>query len=301
MLMAVSDETERRFEAYLELVHGVAPFDRSGAVMAPRLLAPDLADISDIQDFATWIKGQLCRYELVQGRLVMMTGGYCRHPVLAIKAFLTFDRQLAGTSYRAYLNHLVDLDPHNRFYPIASLAYGETCDWTDQPLAVVEIMDERTRDFALAYKLPAYLAVPPIQHVVYLESDRPQALIWSKPEPEMPIEVTGPGAVAELPALGLRLELDTIYPTYLARIASDGPILRRGTKVCLRKMMWIHKALLPAGSEARVYGIRQNGDYVLTISEPDEGWMATIDVAGCDLEVVEVPDTSNPPAKCWWE
>ena len=59
MLMAVSDETERRFEAYLELVHGVAPFDRSGAVMAPRLLAPDLADISDIQDFATW-RGHFC-------------------------------------------------------------------------------------------------------------------------------------------------------------------------------------------------------------------------------------------------
>ena len=49
----------------------------------------------------------------------------------------------------------------------------------------------------------------PDRALVYLEQDRPLAMVW--PKPDGPFELTGPEAAIEMPQLGLRLELAELY------------------------------------------------------------------------------------------
>lgn len=178
---------------------------------AAPLLGPDLSDLSRVEDFFAWVERQPTKFELIDGRLVMMAGGTRLHAAVATDVILALGRQLGRQACRVYnSDFLVDLGSRDRFYPDASVACDETRDWTDRPALVVEVLSEHTREDDLGRKLRAYLAAPGIRYVLYLEQDEPKALFW--PKPEGPIELIGPDAVAETPDLRLQLRLGEIYP-----------------------------------------------------------------------------------------
>ena len=150
------------------------------------------------------------KFELIGGRLVMMAGGTRLHAALTASVIVALGRQLLGNRCRVYSSDLVvDLGSRNRFYPDASVVCDETRDWTDRPALVVEVLSETTREDDLGRKLRAYLAAPAIHYVVYLEQDAIRARFWAKPEDAVDLE--GEDAVAEMPRLGLRLELGELY------------------------------------------------------------------------------------------
>ena len=174
------------------------------------LLGPDLTDLTRVEDFFAWMERQPRKFELIEGRLVMMAGGTRLHAALAASVIAALGRQLVGSRCRVYSSDfLVDLGARNRFYPDASVVCDETRDWTDRPALVVEVLSETTREDDLGRKLRAYLAAPGILYVLYLEQDAVKAHLWAKPAG--PVELEGDDAVAEMPRLGLRLELGELY------------------------------------------------------------------------------------------
>jgi Uma2 family endonuclease len=174
------------------------------------LLSPDLTDLTRVEDFVAWMERQPCKFELIGGRLVMVAGGTRLHAALSASVIVALGRQLLGSRCRVYSSDLVvDLGSRNRFYPDASVVCDETRDWIDRPTLVVEVLSETTREDDLGRKLRAYLAAPAILYVLYLEQDTVKARFWAKPEEAVDLE--GEGAVADMPRLGLRLELGELY------------------------------------------------------------------------------------------
>jgi len=174
------------------------------------LLGPDFTDLTRVEDFFAWMERQPRKFELIEGRLVMMAGGARLHAALAARVIAPLGRQVAGQRCDVFTSDfLVDLGSRNRFYPDASVVCDETRDWTDRPALVVEVLSETTREDDLGRKLRAYLAAPAIHYVLYLEQDAIRARFWARPED--PVDLEGEDAVAEMPRLGLRLGLGELY------------------------------------------------------------------------------------------
>lgn len=177
---------------------------------AARLLAPDLSDLDRVEDFVAWMERQPVKFEVIDGRLMMMAGSTRVHAGLTARVIASLVNQLGDRPCIAYSSDLlVDLGPSRRFYPDASVVCDESRDWTDRPVLVVEVLSPSTRVVDLGPKLAGYLAAPEIHYVLYLEQDRIAARFWAKPAPVLELE--GPAGVVDMPRLGLRLELRDLY------------------------------------------------------------------------------------------
>jgi Uma2 family endonuclease len=182
--------------------------------MSSVLPLPDLFDVPDLatpEAFVAWMETQPRKLEMAGGRLVMMAGGTNAHATIAGNLWAALRTRLRGGPCRPYnSDFMVQLGPQDRYYPDASVACGETRDYTDRPVLVVEVLSASTRRFDLQVKLPAYLRAPGLRHILYLSQDEPRAWLYG-PDGDEPAELAGLAAVVELPALGLRLPLAELY------------------------------------------------------------------------------------------
>jgi Putative restriction endonuclease len=128
--------------------------------MSAVLSLPDLFDLPDLatpEAFVAWMETQPRKLEMAGGRLVMMAGGSNPHATIATNTLAALHTRLRGGPCRPYnSDFMVQLGLQDRFYPDASVACGETRDYTDHPVLVVEVLSPTTRRFDLQVKLPAY-------------------------------------------------------------------------------------------------------------------------------------------------
>ena len=145
------------------------------------------------------------KLEMAGGRLVMMPGGTNAHATIAGNILVALRTRLRGGHWRPYnSDFMVQLGPQDRFYPDASVACGETRDYTDHPVLVVEVLSPTTRRFDLqcqAAGLPASTRAAP--HPSTSPKDEPRAWLYG-PDGDEPVELAGTDAEVELPGLGLR-------------------------------------------------------------------------------------------------
>jgi Uma2 family endonuclease len=173
-----------------------------------------LPDISRTEDFLAWIGGQDHKFEMIEGRLVMMAGGSRRHARIAVNTTSALNVRLAGGPCVTYnSDFLVEASGKNRYYPDVSVACGETRDFTDRPVLVVEVLSPDTQREDLGPKLQNYLRMPGLRHLLYLWPDEPRARLWTLDEggEAEPREIEGLDAVVELPGLGLSLPMAELY------------------------------------------------------------------------------------------
>src|SRR4051812_13122745 len=117
-------------------------------------VARALPDLTRTEDFLAWVWEQDYKYEMIEGRLVMMAGGTRRHATIAVNATITLGNRLLGKPCRVFnSDYLVQVARNNRYYPDVSVACGETRDYTDRPVLVVEVLSPTTRREDLGPKL----------------------------------------------------------------------------------------------------------------------------------------------------
>lgn len=185
--------------------------------MTAALNLPDPSDTPDLataEAFVAWMAGQPYKLEMTGGRLVMMAGGSNAHVTISGNVLVALRTRLRGGPCRPFgSDFLVEITPRDRFYPDASVACGETRDYTDRPVLVVEVLSPGTRGFDLRTKLPAYLRKPGLAHVLYLSQDEPRAWLYrpTLPEGDEPLEFAGLAAEVPLPELGIALPMAELY------------------------------------------------------------------------------------------
>ncbi len=172
-----------------------------------------LPDLATPEAFVAWMERQPVRYEMVDGRLVMMAGASNAHVTIAGNLLVALRQRLRGGPCRPFgADFLVELDRANRFYPDLVVACGETRDWTDRPVLVAEILSPATRRFDLTVKLPRYLACATLEAVLHLEPDRPLARLWPRGRAaEDPLVLAGIDGRFVLPGLDVELTLAELY------------------------------------------------------------------------------------------
>lgn len=169
-----------------------------------------LPDISRVEDYLAWVWTQPYRYETILGRIVMMAGGKRSHAIISLNASAGLLSRLGGTGCRTFgSDFLVEIDTANRYFPDASVACGETRDFTDRPVMVVEVLSPSTMREDLGPKLVNYLRIPGLRYVLYLWQNEPLARLW-EPGRE-PSDIAGLDAVIALPELGIGLPMAELY------------------------------------------------------------------------------------------
>lgn len=176
--------------------------------------ARKLPDLTRVEDFLAWVWRQPQKFELIDRRLVMMAGGSRNHAAIAANAIREVGSGLKGGDCLVYTSDfLVVVGPDNRYYPDLSVACGETRDYTDRAILIVEVLSPTTWREDMGAKLANYLRCPGLRYLLYLWQDQPRARLWRPQEDggALPIEHFGLEEVIELDGLGLALPMAELY------------------------------------------------------------------------------------------
>jgi Uma2 family endonuclease len=177
-------------------------------------VARALPDLTRTEDFLDWVWQQDYKFEMIEGRLVMMAGGPRSHATITINVTIALGNGLAGKPCRPYnSDFLLEVDSRNRYYPDATVGCRERRDFTDRPVLVLEVLSPSTQREDLRAKLRNYLRIEGLEYLLYVWQDQPKAHLYSPTQDggTEPREIRGLDQTIELPALGVRLPMAEIY------------------------------------------------------------------------------------------
>ncbi|MFD2180781.1 Uma2 family endonuclease [Rhodoplanes azumiensis] len=123
----------------------------------------------DKSDFRAWAERQEENYELVRGRLVMMTGGLRGHWQIAANLFRALDSRVDHDRWAVLPEFGVDIGPSTVRFPdiVVDPADGPTTDRTAMaPVVLAEVMSPSSERVDLGDKAAEHLTLP--SHGTYL-------------------------------------------------------------------------------------------------------------------------------------
>jgi len=168
--------------------------------------------------FLAWAEGREGRYELANGRVVMMTGGSVGHALVVRGLFKALDARLADSTWIALTSDLAvrighntvrypDLVVHSRNAKLRDLAATD-------PVLIAEVLSPSSVTYDLGDKAAEYLRLEGVKTYLVLSQDEPKAWVWVRgatgfpPGPEV---LTGAEAVIRIPLLSSELPLAEIF------------------------------------------------------------------------------------------
>ncbi len=98
--------------------------------------------------------------------------------------------------------------------PVGSAGKGLS---TSSPVIVVEVLSPSTAELDLNTKPTEYMSLPSLMAYVVASQDAPLLTVWQRSAeggfPDEPVQISGPGGILEIEALGLSIPLSEIYLT----------------------------------------------------------------------------------------
>src|SRR4051812_24703928 len=142
------------------------------------------------EEFYAWQETMDERYELVDGYPVprcpdieMMTGASRRHDQIVFNIHGELRNQLRGGPCRGFSADTAVRTPEGRRRPDAGVECGALDDQSfeaGEVRMVVEVLSPSTRDLDTFGKLDEYKAIDSIDHILLVEPNAPQAILWSR-------------------------------------------------------------------------------------------------------------------------
>lgn len=173
----------------------------------------------DRPEFLEWVQAHEGRYELVGGRVVMMTGGTRGHAILARRLAAALEKRLDGERWTVVTSDFgVALGPSTVRYPdvVVDMAGGGLKDLTaTAPMLIAEVLSPSSVKDDLGAKATEYLRLPSLSAYLVLAQDEPKAWIWVREAggfPAQPSLIVGRDARIEISAHAIGLPLAEIYP-----------------------------------------------------------------------------------------
>jgi Uma2 family endonuclease len=168
-------------------------------------------------EFLAWVQAHEGRYELVERRVMLMTGGTRDHGTIVRRLANALEKRLDSRRWAVWTSDFgVDIGPNTVRYPdvVVDTTGGGGKDLTaTAPLLVAEVLSPSvTHD--LRDKAVEYLQLPSLSAYLVLAQDEAKAWVWVRGEsafPASPNVILGRDGIIEIAAIGIKLPLSEIY------------------------------------------------------------------------------------------
>ena len=175
----------------------------------------------DSSAFLAWAEGREGRYELVNGHVIMMTGGTRGHALVVRGLSRALDNRLAATRWIVLTSDLgVRIGPKTVRYPdvVVEPRGGQLRDLAaTTPILIAEVLSPSSVTNDLGDKAAEYLRLSGLSAYVVLSQDEPKAWVWVRGTTGFPAGaevIAGNDAVIAIPALSIELPLAEIYEEF---------------------------------------------------------------------------------------
>ena len=127
------------------------------------------------------------KHEYIGGAVHAMAGATNRHNNIAISSILSLGAQLRGKSCQPYNSDVkvrIEFPDHTRlYYPDAMVvcaANSDTDQFQDRPVVIIEVLSDSTRRTDLSEKRDAYLTIPSLKVLLFVEPDIANVLVYRR-------------------------------------------------------------------------------------------------------------------------
>ncbi len=171
-------------------------------------------------DYLRLEKDSNLKHEFLDGEIYAMTGGTLLHAKLAVNISSTLHAQLRESDCDVYSADLrVRVQATGlAAYPDVTIVCGkpeldpEDDDTVTNPRVVVEVLSSPTEKFDRGLKLHHYQRIPALGAVVLVAQRERRIEVWSRgADGEWTSRASGPGEIAEIPAIDCTLPVDDVY------------------------------------------------------------------------------------------
>jgi Uma2 family endonuclease len=142
------------------------------------MTAPIKPEPLSVEEYLQGELGSEEKHDYLGGQVHAMAGGTTRHAAVATNVMIAFGGALSGKRCRPFNSDLkvrIELPGQTRFYyPDAMIVCElrqDTETWQDRPVVVVKVLSESTRRTDRTEKREAYLAVPTLKALIFVETD----------------------------------------------------------------------------------------------------------------------------------
>lgn len=160
------------------------------------------------------------KHEYLGGTVHAMAGASNQHNAIAVNALLALGSQLRGKSCRPFSSDTkvrIEYPDHTRFYYPDALVVchsnPSTDHFQDRPVLIIEVLSDSTRRTDLGEKRDAYLTIPSLKVLIFVESEAPAVILHRrKPDGGFAVEAhSGLDAVIPLPEIEAKLPIAELY------------------------------------------------------------------------------------------
>ena len=136
----------------------------------------------DKSAFLAWVQGREERYELADGRVVMMVGASRNHARIVGNLYYALRRQLAS-EWEVIAEFGLDSGPSTLRYPdlVIERAGRDGASYTTgDPVLLVEVLSPSSEALDLGDKAAEYLKLPSLQAYLVLAQNEAKAWVWQR-------------------------------------------------------------------------------------------------------------------------
>jgi len=167
--------------------------------------------------FLQWVQEREGRFELANGRTIMMVGASRTHGLIVSNLMAILRGQLDPREWSVIADFGLDAGPETLRYPdiVVDPAAGSGGDFTaTAPALVIEVLSPSSERIDLGDKAAEYLRLPSLRAYLVFAQDEPKAWVWSgEPTklPPAPAVVGGQDKIVYIKELQLTLPLGAVY------------------------------------------------------------------------------------------
>jgi len=177
-------------------------------------------DFISVQDY---LAGEIIsdtKHEYLGGTVHLMAGATIRHNNIAGNCFASLHASLKGNPCQPFNSDTkvrIEFPDHTRlYYPDAMVVCQSNPDsdhFQNQPVVIVEVLSDSTRRTDLGEKRDAYLTIPSLKVLLFVEPDSPSVTLYRRMEEGgfTTERHTGLDAAIHLSEIGTRLALADLY------------------------------------------------------------------------------------------
>jgi len=169
-------------------------------------------------EFLRWVQRQEGRYELQNGRVVMMAGGSRAHSSIYFDLAMAIAARVDRNRWRVHTAEFaVEIGEDIRYPDVLLEAAGQTADdlSANSPVLVAEVASPSSLHLDFGIKAREYMSLPSLQTYLVAAQDAPRMWLWERDAdgkfPSEPQIIEGTEASLELKHLAITIPLAEVF------------------------------------------------------------------------------------------